>query len=141
MHTRITLGLLATAIALMTAPVFAGDGTGLISAGWNIYDDGNVFFYLTGPHNDPACPAIPGRWAFDTTTPAGKSMFATFLSAYSHPTAVHRFTPFLQATPVGARIVVRPDAPILRPSIATSDGRCLHGRPRRSCWVRFHKPS
>jgi hypothetical protein len=74
--------LFAIALALISTPVLAGTGTGLIGAGWNIYGDGNVFFYLAGPHESPACSAIPDRWASDTTTPGGRSMFATFVSAY-----------------------------------------------------------
>jgi hypothetical protein len=66
----------------------AGTGSGTINPGWNVYIDGMVFFHLSGPHHSPLCPAIPDRWAFNTTTPVGKTMFATFLLAYSQGRSV-----------------------------------------------------
>ena len=70
-------------LLLLMAPTSWAEGAGKIQPDWNIYGDGNLFFYLSGPHNNSACPQIPERWAFDTTTPVGKSWLAAFLAAYS----------------------------------------------------------
>jgi hypothetical protein len=83
MHSAVNRRVLVTVVALLATPAFAGSGTGAIAPGWNIYGDGNVFFFLTGPHDSPECSGIPDRWAFDTTSPVGRSLFATFLMAYS----------------------------------------------------------
>jgi len=59
-----------------------GAGQGIIQPNWNVYGDGNLFFYLSGAHSGPTC-SIAERWAFDTTTPVGKSYYAAFLMAYA----------------------------------------------------------
>lgn len=61
----------------------AGNETGKIEPGWQIYGDGNIFFYLSGTHQSSACATIPERWAFDTTSTVGKSLFSAFLTAYA----------------------------------------------------------
>lgn len=61
---------------------------GRIEAGWVVSGDGNVFFYLTGTHASTACPQIPERWAFDATTPVGKSWLSVLLTAYSSDKAI-----------------------------------------------------
>jgi hypothetical protein len=73
---------------MLGAQCLAGTGNGTINPGWNVYVDGVVFFHLSGPHYSPQCSAIPDRWAFNTTTPVGKSMFATFMLAYSQGRSV-----------------------------------------------------
>lgn len=67
----------------INASFAAGNETGRIEPGWNVYGDGNVFFYLSGTHQASACPTVPERWAFDSTSTVGKSIFAAFLTAYS----------------------------------------------------------
>ncbi len=59
---------------------------GTVDPGWLVYSDGYVFFYLSGTKDGPTTCTTQGsgtaeRWAFDTTTPVGKSQFSAFLSA------------------------------------------------------------
>jgi hypothetical protein len=61
----------------------ASGENGTISPGWFIYSDGNLFFYLSGVQQGATCTIIPERWAFDTTTPLGKSFYSAFLMAYT----------------------------------------------------------
>lgn len=63
----------------------AGAETGTVSPGWFVYEDSNVFFYLSGSHTGarPICATIPDRWAFDSSTAAGKAYLSALLSAYA----------------------------------------------------------
>ena len=86
---RATMVVLAMACltSLTTNAAMAGTATGTINPGWNIYGDGNMFFFLSGPNVDPVC-SIANRWAFDTTTPVGRSMYAALLAAYAQGKSV-----------------------------------------------------
>ena len=81
------LRLVVASTALISAAAHAGTGQGLIQPNWNVFTDGNLFFYLGGTHTGSPC-SIPERWAFDTTTPVGKSFYAAFLVAYTSGKAV-----------------------------------------------------
>ncbi len=77
------MGLVFISTLIFFSTSHAADESGTIDSGWNIYSDGNLFFYLSGSQlNGPNCP-ITERWAFDTTTPLGKSFFSAFLTAYT----------------------------------------------------------
>ena len=77
-----TIALLLSLCSLTGIASSAGTETGTISPDWNIYGDGNIFFYLSGTHANSPCSMVE-RWAFDTTTPVGKSFYSAFLTAYS----------------------------------------------------------
>ena len=78
------MSLLLFVAALFASEAYAyGDETGYIQPGFQFYAaDGTVFFHLTGTHANSACSVMPERWAFNTTTVIGKSLYATFLAAY-----------------------------------------------------------
>jgi hypothetical protein len=74
--------ILASGVAASVVAQANGVGQGAIQPNWNIYGDGNLFFYLSGAHSGSPC-SITERWAFDTTSVVGKSYLATFLMAYA----------------------------------------------------------
>ena len=76
--------LLNALLFVLPFSAFSGiQETGKIESHWVINGDGNIFFYLTGTHASTACPQIPERWAFDATTPVGKSWLSAMLTAYA----------------------------------------------------------
>jgi len=62
-------------VALLLCSSFshAGSEVGIIQPDWNIYGDGNLFFFLNGTHADSPC-SIAERWAINTTNAAGKEI-------------------------------------------------------------------
>ena len=76
--------ILSVLLFVLPLSVFSGiQESGKIEPHWVLNGDGNVFFYLTGIHASTACPQLPERWAFDATTPVGKSWLSAMLTAYS----------------------------------------------------------
>ena len=88
MKTKTKATTLAVALALASAPIFAGDGGGLVdqilvhSHGGN--GQGVLMFTTENNVNKAECgQSIPTAWAVSLDTQSGQAMFATLLAAQS----------------------------------------------------------
>jgi hypothetical protein len=82
---------LAVIACTSAGPVLSSTGVSLVKAVYSDLSNGNLVYIqlVTPPSSKPACATNPNvDYAFDASTPAGKVLYATLLTAYAAQTQV-----------------------------------------------------